>query len=157
MDPISLATSAAALLASYLRHGGDQAVETLAGTLGARAAEKLLELSQWLRARIAGKPVAEHALRQLERQPDDPRRQVTLEVALSDLIESETAAGSDFAPTLERLVNGALQAGGAKLEGISDAGVVAGRDAYLTGRIVIGRDATFGGPPPVDGEGDQRP
>ena len=151
MDPISLATSAAALLASYLRHGGDQAVETLAGTLGARAAEKLLELSQWLRARIAGKPVAEHALRQLERQPDDPRRQVTLEVALSDLIESETAAGSDFAPTLER------QAGGAKLEGISDAGVVAGRDAYLTGRIVIGRDATFGGPPPVDGEGDQRP
>jgi hypothetical protein len=85
MDPITLAATAAALLAPYLRHVADRALDNLGDTLSL---------------------VAEDG-----------------------------------------------QAGGPTLTQITDAGALAGRDVYLQGRNVAGRDLTIGSPPATGGEG----
>lgn len=148
MDPVSLATSAAALLATYLGRAADRAASDLADTLGEAAVTKLGQLYRWLRTKVTGKPAAEEALQRLEEQPQDDERQIVLKVTLTDLIRSE----SGFAETLERLVAEAQQAGGPALTQIVDAGIVAGRDVHLRGRNVAGRDLTIGQPPATDGE-----
>jgi hypothetical protein len=148
MDPVSLATSAAALLATYLGRAADRAASDLADTLGEAAVTKLGQLYRWLRTKVTGKPAVEEALQRLEEEPQDDERQIVLKVTLTDLIRSE----SGFAETLERLVAEAQQAGGPALTQIVDAGIVAGRDVHLRGRNVAGRDLTIGPPPAKDGE-----
>jgi hypothetical protein len=150
MDPVSLATSAAALLATYLGRAADRAASDLADTLGEAAVTKLGQLYRWLRTKVTGKPAVEEALQRLEEEPQDDERQIVLRVTLTDLIRSESESG--FAETLERLVAEAQQAGGPALTQIVDAGIVAGRDVHLRGRNVAGRDLTIGQPPAKDGE-----
>jgi hypothetical protein len=150
MDPVSLATSAATLLAPYLLRGLDQAAGGLADSLGDAALDKLRQLHQWLRAKVAGKP-AEPALDRLERDPENERYRVAFEVELADLIEAESAARSGFAETLERLVAEARQAAGPAFNQVSDVGIVAGGDVTLRGRYVSGRDMQVRNPPPSDG------
>ena len=152
MDPITLATTAAALLAPYLRHVADRALDNVGDSLSDASVAKLGQLYQWLRGKVAGKP-AELALNRLEREPENDKYRVVLEVALAEHIESESRTGSGFAETLERLVAEARQAGGPALTQITDAGAVAGRDVHIQGRNVAGRDLTIGTPPDTGGEG----
>jgi hypothetical protein len=51
MDPVSLATSAAALLAPYLLRGADRAVGNLADSATDATVAKVKQLYQWLQGR----------------------------------------------------------------------------------------------------------
>ena len=153
MDPISLATSAAALLAPYLLRGADRAVGNLADTASDAAVAKVRQLHQWLRGVLTDKH-AERALSRLEDDPGNDRNRVAFEAELIDVIEAESRNGRRFAATLERLVDEAKRAGGLAVTQISDAGTVAGRDVNLRGTNVAGRDMVWN-PPATDGEGDR--
>ncbi|HKQ02169.1 MAG TPA: hypothetical protein VJ735_17740 [Actinomycetes bacterium] len=150
MDPVSLATSAAALLAPYLLRGADRAVGNLADSATDATVAKVKQLYQWLQGALAGKR-ADQALSRLERDPANDDYRVAFQVELADVIESESRSDPDFAVTLERLVEEARRAGGMSLTQITDAGAVAGRDVNLRGRNVAGRDMVIGNPPTADG------
>jgi hypothetical protein len=152
MDAVTLATTAAALLAPYLRHVANRALDNVGDTLSEAAVAKLGQLYDWVRAKVTGKP-AGLALDRLEREPENDKYRVVLEVALAELIESESRSGPGFAETLERLVAEAGRAAGPDLAQITDAGAVAGRDIHMQGRYVAGRDMAVGNPPVPGGEG----
>jgi len=139
MDPVSLATSAAALLAPYLVRGADRAVGNLADTASDAAVAKVRLLYQWLKGALASRH-ADRALQRLEGEPENPDYRVAFQVDLAEVIESESRANPQFAVTLERLVEEARRAGGVSLTQVTDAGVVAGRNVYLRGTHVAGRD-----------------
>jgi hypothetical protein len=148
MDPVSLAAGASALLVTYLGRVGDQAASNLGDALAEAAVARLRQLHDWVKGKVAGRPVAERALQRLEEEPGDERRLVVFEDALVELIESDPA----FADDLHRLVVDAAQASGPTFSNITDAGAIAGRDVNLRGRNVAGRDLTIGPSPAPDGE-----
>jgi uncharacterized protein YceH (UPF0502 family) len=150
MDPVSLATSAAALLAPYLLRGADRAVGNVADAASDAAVAKVRQLYQWLQGVLAGKR-ADRALQRLERDPGNDDYRVAFQVELAEVIESESRTDPAFAVTLERLVEAARMAGGVSLTQATDVGVVAGRDVYQRGRNVAGRDMTMNNPPAPEG------
>jgi hypothetical protein len=143
MDPVSLATSAAALLAPYLL---DRGLGKVADDLTDAARAKVKELYQWLRGALDGRQ-AGRALERLERDPGNDGYRVAFQVELADLVESESARDPAFAATLERLVADAQRAAGASFGQVRDAGAVAGRDVHQQGRNVAGRDLYVGKDP----------
>jgi hypothetical protein len=120
MEAMTLAASAAALLAAFLGSVGSRA-----GTAAVGALERLY----WgVKAAVAGQGQAETALDQLAARPDDPGRLISLQTALEQLIKDDPSLKS----SLEPLVDDASTAGAVR---ISDAGVVA-----LHGNVTIKGD-----------------
>jgi hypothetical protein len=147
MDPVSLATSAAALLAPYLL---DRGIGKVADEVTEAAVAKVRELYRWLRGALAGRP-ADRALDRLERDPGNDGYLVAFQVELADLVESKSGSDQAFVATLERLVEEAQRAAGVSFSQVHDTGAVAGRDVHLRGGYVAGRDMIIGTPRSTDG------
>jgi hypothetical protein len=141
MDPISLATSAVALLIPFIIQMGGRVAEHMGDAL-ARSGQTVVErLYQRVRARVTGEPYAEQALQRLEQQPDNDRRRRAFEDALADLLQAEPS----FAEDIQRLVEDAGHATRTNYTQITDAGTVAVEgDVNLRGTYVAGRDLTAG-------------
>jgi hypothetical protein len=107
MDPAELAHRAVAHLPDYL----GKVEEGIAGQIGADLDRALISSLQrfyrWLKGAVSGDQEAQEALTRFEQEPDDQRRQSSLEQALVRLIE---AAPSSAAPLVEDFVNAAERA-----------------------------------------------
>jgi len=141
MDPISLATSAAALLIPFLNQLGGRVAEHMGDAL-ARSGPTIVErLYQRVRASVTGEPYAEQALQRFEQQPDNDRRRRAFEDALADLLQADPT----FADDIRRLVEDASHATRTNYTQVTDTGTVAVEgDANLRGTYVAGRDLTIG-------------
>jgi hypothetical protein len=126
MEAMTLAASAAALLAAFLNSVGSRA--------GTAAADALERLHRRVSAAVAGHAQAETALHQLAAQPGDPDRVISLQIALEQLIKDDPSLKA----SLEPLVDDARTAGAVR---ISDAGVVALHgNVMIEGHKVAARD-----------------
>ena len=139
MDPATLAAFAVAALVRYV--GGKAA--GVAGRAGrdidAAVDDRLDRLYETVRGSLSGDRRGERALRDVEDQPADPRRQGRLELALEGAIEDDPDLGSRLTAMLEDLSQRPPPGGVA----VRDAGPVAGRDVTITaGRDAAGRDLT---------------
>jgi hypothetical protein len=107
MDPLTLATLAVNLVAPYLAKAG----EAIAKQAGETAWEKLTAVYGTVKDKLAGDAYAEESLARLEAEPESAGRQA----ALVGVLEEKIKADSDFAETLQTLLDQARQAGAEKL------------------------------------------
>jgi hypothetical protein len=139
MDPGTLAMTAVSLLAGYLSRHGNELVDRI----GDAAVNRLGSLYSWVRDHLRQEPSAGAALEGLERAPADARRQGSVEFALTQLIERDTA----LAGQLAELVKAVNDENRAAIK-ITESGAVAvGGDVRLDGTYVAGRDLTIGRDP----------
>lgn len=108
MDPVTLASSAVALLSPYL----GKVAEKFADAAGQAAWKKSGELYEALKKRLADQPAASEALADLEAQPQSTSRKGALELALEKLATKDAA----FAGELARLIEEATPAAGVSVQ-----------------------------------------
>jgi EAL domain-containing protein (putative c-di-GMP-specific phosphodiesterase class I) len=103
MEPMTLALTAAGMLAPYLAAAGQAAAKKA----GEAAWTKLEALYTAIRDNLTGNAYGAQALTRLTEQPQSQLRQV----ALADVLEEQLKADDAFAATLQRLVQEAKAAG----------------------------------------------
>ena len=98
MDPVTLASSAVALLSPYL----GKAAEKFADAAGQAAWKKAGELYDALKKRLAPHPAASEALSDFESQPQSTSRQGALELALEKLATKDETFAQELAKLIEQ-------------------------------------------------------
>jgi hypothetical protein len=140
MDPTSLAASAVSLLVPYLARIGGQVVEHVGSDLSQIAIERLEQLYQRIKRKVAGDRFAEPALERLEQRPGSEVQQASLGEILGEMVSTDPI----FATELAALVHQAQRTPGLAITQISDAGAVAaGGNIHMQGINVAGRDITL--------------
>ena len=139
VEPVSLAATAVALLAPYLKRLAERTADDVADA----ALPAVKRLYQAVKQKLRPGTGAGQQLERVEQQPGSEAGRQALHTALA----VELARDPGFADELASLVREA-EAAGAPSVLASDAGVVAGRDVRQEGTYVAGRDMTIGGPGP---------
>ena len=130
MEPISvLAASAVAVITPYLVEAG-KAVAKKAGEATWARAEELYSL---IKAKFSGHPVAEEALADLEKDPQDEDNQAVLRKQLRKLLETDQA----FLEGVRGKVEAIHQGGGIVVSG-SGAAATSGGTAAGAGGVAVG-------------------
>lgn len=93
-----MAAAAVELLAPYVSQGG----EALASKVGAEAGSRIFGLWDTVKAKLTV-PAAEEAVKDLEEQPDDKRRQAALEVQLEKAFVADPAFREQVAAMLREI------------------------------------------------------
>jgi hypothetical protein len=139
VDPVSLATAAVSLLAAFFKQTTGKLTERASEAIAESAVLKAKGLHERMLAKLAPGTYQRAILDGVQAEPDDPQRQAVLKAELTKLI----ARDQPFASELAELVAQVEQAGGIRATA-TDTGVVAGRDANLSGHYVAGRDMQVG-------------
>jgi hypothetical protein len=103
MEPMTLAMTAAGLLAPYLAAAGQAAAKKA----GEAAWTKVESLYTMIKDKLTGNAYGTQALTRLAEQPQSQPRQA----ALADVLEEQVKTDAAFAATLQRLVTEAQAAG----------------------------------------------
>lgn len=103
MDALMIATTVVNLLVPYL----SKAAESLAGKAGGAAWEKLETLFAAVKKKLAGDAYAEETLKRVSAEPESKSRQA----ALVGILEEQIGKDSEFAGTLQKLLNEAKDSG----------------------------------------------
>ena len=128
MDLSALTAFLAPCLPILLKAGQGAAEELTAG-IGAEAAEHARRLWERLRGKIAAKPAAEEAVRDVAERPDDSRARSALELQIEKLLAEDEGLRAE----IEQLWEAATRAG---VVAAGERSVAVGRDA--SGTIVTG-------------------
>lgn len=103
MEPMTLALTAAGMLAPYLTAAGQAAAKKA----GEAVWTKLEGLSTTIKDKLSGNAYGTQALTRLAEEPQSQQRQA----ALADVLEEQMKADGSFAATLQRLVREVKEAG----------------------------------------------
>jgi hypothetical protein len=139
VDPVSLAAAAVSLLAAFFKQTTGKLTERASEAIAESAVGKAKALHERVLAKLAPGSYQRAILDGVQAEPDDPDRQVVLKAELTKIL----ARDRPFASELAQLVAQVEQAGGIRTTA-TDTGVVAGRDANLSGQYVAGRDMQVG-------------
>ena len=108
MDPISIATAAAAILAPYLStlavKAGEKVTENLAGKAGTGASGAVDALYQAIKRKFAADhdTDAEQSLTSLAAKPDSEARQATVAEVLADKAQADPAFAKELADLVQQ-------------------------------------------------------
>ncbi|MFJ9153511.1 hypothetical protein ACIRP7_37005 [Streptomyces sp. NPDC102270] len=140
MEPIAVG-AVVALIADY-------AAQVAGGAVDSYVTDRLRRLWDAVAARFRGDPAAEGALDRLREQPENSRRQGTVEDYLEEMVGNDR----EFASTLAQLLREFDQSGdAAHMTRVENAGAVAmgqGR-VDISGSFAGGRDINLHGPVPA--------
>ena len=103
MEPITLSTMVVGFLSPYLAKAG----ETIAKKAGEAAWEKMKDIHEIVKNKLAGDDYAGQTLKRLEEVPESETRQA----ALTGILEEKIRDDSTFAETLQKLLREVKEAG----------------------------------------------
>jgi hypothetical protein len=126
MDPVTIATGVVAILAPYLKEGGEAMVRT-AGEVGLQKARQLLDL---LKRRWSEDPEAAKTLERFEKNPEG------YQAPLQDLLNERLAADPELTGILNEQVREIAPRLNVNID-VDEAGNVTGIDAGEIRRAVV--------------------
>lgn len=126
MDPVTIAAAAVAILAPYVKQGG----EALLRTAGEAGLEKARELLAGLKRRWSGDQQASQTLERFEKNPEG------YQAPLQDLLEERIAVDSELASTLNEQVKEIAPRLNVKID-VDEAGNITGVDAGEIRRAMV--------------------
>ena len=139
MEPLSLAAVAVGLLVPYFKQAAGKLAERVGEGIADAALPKVKALYERVRSKLAPDSYQSALLGGVEAEPDDANRQEILKAELGKILADDRK----FAEDVMRLVDEAEKSGAVRIAA-TNSGVVAGRDANLSGRYVAGRDLKIG-------------
>ncbi|HET6834089.1 MAG TPA: hypothetical protein VFH30_09475 [Acidimicrobiales bacterium] len=141
MDPATLASIAVAALVQYVGRKAVGLAERAGRDVDQAVDERLDRLYEAVRGCLAPNRRAERALRDLEGNPGDTRRQGRLELAIEGVLQDDPVFAAKLTAMLDDLAQRPPPGG----VSVRDAGPVALHgDVVIRGRNVAGRDLTIG-------------
>ncbi|MGE3536029.1 MAG: hypothetical protein AB7N91_01185 [Candidatus Tectimicrobiota bacterium] len=137
MDPQAIATTAVTVLAPYLAKAGEKAVEEV----GKKLPESVGKLWRSITARVAGKPAAAEAIKDLAATPGDGDNQAAFRKELRKLLETDSA----FAVELVSLLHMAQREHNGPISNSGSGAVATGSSvAAGAGGVAIGGNVSGG-------------
>lgn len=140
MDPATLAAAALTVLSPYLVKAGQRIAENIADSLPENAAS----LWKALTDRLAGKPAAEAAVRDLAQEPADEDNQAALRKELKKALAEDPQFLAAMTGLLEKAQKESQSIHNSAIAGENSTAVNVGGD--VQGNIVIGEHNTVNNP-----------